>query len=109
MSTPDVGKLVKQGFIATGLAERMQRTVPGRLASIIDQMIYDMMESGPHLNDKLMIDKKIFVNLGKDIINGRPFPDIPGLDDKGLYCDVRRVMREIHHYLEACALREVTQ
>ena len=93
-------------------------TVPGHLASLLDEIIYNVCEIGddapknkewtkkylrvpPTVEDKLL--------LGKDKSDKVWSPmDTSWLEKEkvGHERSTKQVLREIHHYLEACAFKE---
>lgn len=107
-----LNEALRKGWLGKGTVEQVYKTLPGRLAVLIDQILYDINEqpkpTNPHAIQRLDLPAKVFVHHGKDDVLKKPHPSYPGLDEEGNYADVRRALREVHDFLLACAVREVS-
>lgn len=98
---------IEKGMLGKDIKARMMRTVPGRLADLIDRLLYSSSES---TKGEVILPGKPFVDLGleKDKIAGKPYPAYLGLSDDGNHADTLKALRAMFNYLEACAVQEAT-
>jgi hypothetical protein len=98
---------IEKGVLGKDIKARMMRTVPGRLADVIDRLLYSAQQSE---RGEVILPGKEFVGLGgeKDRVAGKPWPAYLGLSDDGNYADTLKALRAVFDHLEACAVQEVT-
>ncbi len=94
---------IEKGILGKDIKERMMRTVPGRLADLIDRLLYSSSQSA---RGEVILLGKEFVGLGVQSGTDKPFPTYLGLDEKGQYADTAKALRAVFNYLEACAVQE---
>lgn len=91
--------------LGTDSWSRMERTLPGAMSKVIDQLLYDWCDEGeqPHRGKILKLSNADKMYVG---FNDKEWPKWEGRVEAS-YIDIRKTLRELQYLLEAYAFKEI--